>query len=96
MPPERITLEHWIAPLVPPFLERRLVDLAALQAALATGDEATMRAIGHRLRGTCGTFGLAKLSAYGADLEACPPGGDFRPTVAAIAHFLATCEITYA
>jgi HPt (histidine-containing phosphotransfer) domain-containing protein len=51
------------------FLEARRADLARLDAALAAGDFAAIRAVGHTFKGSCEPFGFAEAGRIGAALE---------------------------
>ncbi len=51
------------------FLEARRADLAKLEAALAAGDFAAIRAVGHTFKGSCAPFGFAEAGRIGAALE---------------------------
>ena len=55
--------------LVPGYLERRRGDVEALRAALARSDYETIRALGHRMSGTGGGYGLPRITEIGGRLE---------------------------
>ncbi len=65
------------------FLQSRRADLARLDAALAAGDLATARAVGHAFKGSSAPFGYAEAGRLGAELEAAALRGD-RAAVDAI------------
>ena len=44
-------------------------DLAALEAAAAAADYATVQRIGHNLHGTGGSFGFPRITELGARME---------------------------
>ena len=51
------------------YLEARRADLARLEAALAAGDFATIRAVGHAFRGSSAPFGFPEAGRIGGELE---------------------------
>lgn len=58
------------------YLEARRADLARLEAALAAGDFATIRAVGHAFRGSSAPFGFPEAGRIGGELEAAAERGD--------------------
>ncbi len=58
------------------FLEARRADLARLEAALAAGDLAAIRAVGHAFKGSSATFGFPEAGRIGAQLEEACARGD--------------------
>jgi HPt (histidine-containing phosphotransfer) domain-containing protein len=65
------------------FLSTRRADLARLDAALAAGDLALIRSVGHAFKGSSAPFGFAEAGRLGAELEEAASRGD-REAVAAI------------
>ncbi len=55
--------------LIPEFLRRRHDDVAALRNAIALADWASIRRLGHRLRGTGGGYGFDAITDLGHHLE---------------------------
>lgn len=55
--------------LLPGYISRRHEELLRLEAALAEGDYATLRTIGHNLHGSGGAYGLPRISELGKALE---------------------------
>lgn len=66
------------------YLEARRADLARLDAALAAGDYATIRAVGHAFKGSSAPFGFPEAGRIGAELEEAAARGD-RAAVEALA-----------
>jgi len=58
------------------YLEARRADLARLEAALAAGDLATARAVGHAFKGSSAPFGFPEAGRIGAELEEAAARGD--------------------
>jgi len=68
------------------FVASRQADLARLEAALATGDFATVHAVGHVFRGSGTTFGFPDASRLGAALEEASARRDTAQAVALAAE----------
>ncbi|MDH5263965.1 MAG: Hpt domain-containing protein [Betaproteobacteria bacterium] len=64
--------------LVGLFLATRRADLARLDAALATGDLETIRAVGHIFRGSSDAFGFPEAGQLGTQLEEAAARGDLE------------------
>ena len=58
-----------VAHLAPRYLKNMRKDLAALEAAAAAADYATVQRIGHNLHGTGGSFGFPRITELGARME---------------------------
>lgn len=82
---ERAAFEADARELAAVFLAARRADLPKLRAAIAAGDLASVRAIGHVLRGSAATFGHAEAGRIGARIEAAAEVGDTQalPALAA-------------
>lgn len=65
------------------YLTTRRADLARLDDALAVGDLATIRAIGHAFRGSSASYGFPEAGRIGAELEEAA-GREDRKTVEAL------------
>ena len=55
--------------LIPLFLANRGKELDALRAALAAEDFAALREIGHRMKGVGASYGFARISSFGTQIE---------------------------
>lgn len=58
------------------YLATRRADLARLDAALAAGDLAVIRAVGHAFKGSSAPFGFPEAGRIGAELEEAAQRGD--------------------
>jgi HPt (histidine-containing phosphotransfer) domain-containing protein len=58
------------------YLATRRADLARLDAALAAGDLAVARAVGHAFKGSSAPFGFVEAGRLGAELEEAALRGD--------------------
>lgn len=64
-----VSISKDISDLIPDYLEGRRTELVKLREALSKKDYAALSVLGHKLRGTAGSYGLAKLSDIGKDIE---------------------------
>jgi len=71
-----VQLDGRLRTLVPRFLSNCGRDLARLRAALAGGDLAAARAIGHSLRGVGGSYGFGEITRIGGAIEESSMRGD--------------------
>ena len=69
-------LDAQIADLVRDYLASRKKDVERIAAALARGDLAAIRAIGHNMRGSGRIFGFNRLTAMGTDLQSAAEAAD--------------------
>ncbi len=69
------------------YLSTRRGDLARLDAALAAGDLAVIRSVGHAFKGSSAPFGFPEAGRLGAELEEAATRGD-REAIAAIVPLL--------
>jgi signal transduction histidine kinase/ligand-binding sensor domain-containing protein/DNA-binding NarL/FixJ family response regulator len=68
-PPAAVPVSPELAPLVPEYLETTREQLASAVSALGSGDFEPLRRLGHNLKGSGGSFGLAEVSRLGSRLE---------------------------
>ena len=84
--------------LIPAFLANRGKELEALRIALAVADFAELRHIGHRMKGVGASYGFARVSAFGAQIESAARSVD-RAAVAALieayADHLGRMQVVY-
>lgn len=55
--------------LIPDYLEARRQEVSEFKIALEKKDFVTLQKVGHRLRGSAGSYGFAELSVYGQEIE---------------------------
>ena len=72
-----------VAHLAPRYLRNMRKELAALEAACAAGDFATLQRIGHNLRGTGGSFGFPRITELGTAIEQAAKQQDLPPIASA-------------
>ena len=75
MTTETVRVHEVLEELIPFFMAKRQEDLAAWEDALVRGDAETLGAIGHRMKGTCASFGFTALTEMGRELEAMARSG---------------------
>jgi signal transduction histidine kinase/HPt (histidine-containing phosphotransfer) domain-containing protein len=67
--PVTVTIDSELADLIPGYLAGRRDDVAVGGQALASGDFARVAGLGHRMRGSGGSYGFAPISEIGSRLE---------------------------
>ena len=67
---ETVRVARELETLIPTFLANRRRELDALRTALAADDLAELRRIGHCMKGVGASYGFARISAYGTQIEA--------------------------
>jgi HPt (histidine-containing phosphotransfer) domain-containing protein len=78
MEPFTVTVEAELAAIMPRYFELQRADLAAVAAAVASGEPEVVRIFGHRLKGTGASYGFARLSELGAAIEAAALADDLE------------------
>ena len=94
----KVQLDPDIRDLIPGFLDNRRKDIVALQTALVKNDFATIRMLGHTMKGDGGGYGFDAISAIGAVIETAAKQKDasrIREEIARLADFLERVEVTY-
>ena len=86
VPPYLVKADPLVLPLVPGYLKNRADDLPKLDTALAGGDFALLRKLGHNMRGSAGAYGLPPLSDIGGRIEDAAVRQDAAGVGAAIAE----------
>jgi len=68
-PSETIVVPRELEALIPSFLANRVKELDALRVALAAGNFAALREIGHRMKGVGASYGFARISFLGTQID---------------------------
>lgn len=71
-----VAADEIVRPLLPGYLARRREDVQRIRACVTAGDFATLRVIGHDLKGSGLAYGIAPVSEIGARLEEAAAAGD--------------------
>lgn len=91
----RVSIDPDIEDLIPGFLNNRRNDVDQIRTALASGDFAKIRLLGHSMKGAGGGYGFDPITDYGAALEQAALEEDavrIERAVAALADYLARVE----
>ena len=93
-----VTVAKDLEDLVPTFIKNRGKELETLRTALAAGDFDQMRQLGHRMKGVGNSYGFAKVSQLGKQVEDGAKAGDRDGLGACLAEYtdyLARVQIVY-
>ena len=67
--PINVHIDRELEDLIPGFLNNRQKDIQALMTAVGERDFASVRMIGHRLKGTGGGYGFDRITEIGQQIE---------------------------
>ena len=87
MKAETIHVSEDLEDLIPLFMAKRHEDAAAWADALAREDAPALAAIGHRMKGTCASYGFAALTEMGRELEVLAQAGSLTRAAALLEAF---------
>jgi HPt (histidine-containing phosphotransfer) domain-containing protein len=93
-----VAIQKDLTHLIPRYLENRKNDVGLLRSALARGDLAQVRYLGHRLKGIGASYGFAPISAFGKRIEQCITAGDTADITVlfdAFEDYLAKVRVTF-
>lgn len=93
-----LVVDEELSDILPKFLANVRRNPSAIAAALARGDFATIRSVGHNMKGTGGSFGLPRVSKLGGELEQAAKQQDadaIRGVTAELVHYLDSIEVRY-
>lgn len=89
MTPETVRVIEDLEDLIPLFMAKRHEDAAAWADALAREDAPALAAIGHRMKGTCASYGFTALTEMGRELEDLAQAGSLTQAAALLEAFRA-------
>lgn len=97
---ERILVEidQELIPVVPEYLEGRRRDCAEIKRLLASGILEYIQVLGHRMKGSGGSFGFDEISEIGEALELAAQARDAEGILAAVGRlerYLARVAVVY-
>lgn len=72
----QVSVESWLKPVVGGYIEKLRGDVAILRAAVARGDYAIVRTLGHQMAGTGGGYGFEPITEIGGALDESARTGD--------------------
>lgn len=93
-----VTVAKDLADLIPVFFRNRQKEIESLRAALAAGDFDQLRQLGHRMKGVGNSYGFAKVSELGKQVEEGARTGDkagIGACIAEYADYLSKVQIVY-
>ena len=90
--PSLEALDESIRKHLPAYFDNRRKDVVALRAAAAERDVEGMRRLTHRLRGTCGLYGMSSLVALVTHLDQILDSGDLSAAKPGVEAFSAELE----
>jgi diguanylate cyclase (GGDEF)-like protein len=90
-----VCVDPYLALHVPRFLENRRTEIDRLREAAWADDLGVVRALGHKLKGSGGTFGFDDLSALGERLENTAERGDALRTLDELGWYLEHVHVVY-
>ena len=94
----RVEIDRELMPVVPEYLENRFLDCAEIERLLASGGMEHIQIMGHRMKGSGGSFGFDEISAIGEALESAaqvPDAEGVRTAVGRLETYLARVSVTY-
>lgn len=90
-----VCVDPYLALHIPGFLEHRRTEIEQLRHAAHADDLGVVRAIGHKLKGSGGTFGFDDLSALGERLEHTSERADALRTLDELGWYLEHVHVVY-
>jgi len=93
-----VEIDQELIPLVPEYLESRRRDCAEIWRLLSSGGMHLIQVIGHRMKGSGGSFGFDEISEIGEALEAAAQVTDaegVRMAVGRLEDYLARVAVAY-
>ena len=94
----KVTVARDLEDLIPVFMKNRHKELDTLRVALAAADFEQLRQLGHRMKGVGNSYGFARVSVIGKQIEDGARSGDKASLDARIkeyAEYLARVQIRY-
>jgi HPt (histidine-containing phosphotransfer) domain-containing protein len=94
----KVTVAKDLEDLIPVFLKNRHKEVDTLRVALASADFEQLRQLGHRMKGVGNSYGFARVSVIGKQIEDGARSGDrasLEASIAGYADFLAKVEVAY-
>ncbi len=93
-----VEVEGWLADLVPRFLRHQMQEVERLEAAWFVNDFASLKFIGHKVRGAAAGYGFAELADGAFELEQAAAAHDrdaARAAIDRIASHLRAVQVVY-
>ena len=90
-----VCVEPYLALHIPRFLENRRTEIERLRESARADDLGAVRAVGHKLKGSGGTFGFDDLSVLGERLEKTSERTDALGTLDELGWYLEHVHVVY-
>ncbi len=93
-----VVVDPSLKEIIPRYMGICLKDLVRLEMAIDSGDDESVRLLGHKLKGTGTSYGFAKLTSLGADIELSGQSGDIATAkflAAEVRSYLENVEVIY-
>jgi HPt (histidine-containing phosphotransfer) domain-containing protein len=93
-----VEIDQELRPVVPEYLEKRLRDCAEIERLLTSGGIEYIQIMGHRMKGSGGSFGFDEISAIGEALERAAQSTDregVRSAVGRLEEYLKHVSVAY-
>ena len=93
-----MAIDGELMPLVPEYLVNRHLDCDEIERLLAVGGMECIQGIGHRMKGSGGSFGFDEISVIGEELESAAQASDaevIRSSVERLKSYLLHVSVTY-
>lgn len=93
-----VTVTKDLADLIPVFFKNRHNEVEALRTAIAGGDYAQLRHLGHRMKGVGHSYGFGRISEIGKRIEDGARGEDraaIEACIAEYAEYLSKVQVVY-
>jgi len=93
-----VNIDPDLEELIPGFIENRIKDIDILKNAASQGDFATLKSVGHSLKGVGGGYGFTKITELGAGIEASAKTNDMDSIhhfISVLADYLQRIEVRY-
>ena len=93
-----VKIEADMAELIPPFIENRHADIAAMREALPKGDYAFIQRTGHGMKGAGAGFGFGAVTEIGAAIEQAAKDKndkDIQKGIEELAGYMRRLEVVY-
>jgi HPt (histidine-containing phosphotransfer) domain-containing protein len=94
----KVTIAKDLEDLIPVFLKNRHNEVSTLRVALASADFDQLRQLGHRMKGVGNSYGFARVSVIGKQIEDGARSGDragLEASITGYAEYLSKVEVAY-
>lgn len=94
----QVEIDRELVSVVPEYIENRQRDCLVIERLLAEGSLADIRTLGHRMKGSGGSYGFDEISEIGENLECAALVSDsdsIRSAVEQLRRYLSRVSVTY-